>query len=198
MDFNNIDWGYIMDMAIATLVGALIAVAGSILVNWFSNRKGYKDIDGKIGTLDNTTLSGQHNQISKSVDKTSQQLENIENEAHKLSDKIGVLNDTTLSGQNKTIMKQIDSINTFLNNEKSKREDKLYSLNGDMSRINSSIETLSSFAEIMRDLSAEKEHLILENQQLKSDKQKLLQENSELKARLEQTQTHKISFTQNM
>lgn len=192
MDFNNIDWSYVMDIAIATIVGALITVAGSILINWFSNRKGYKGIDSKIGTLDNTTLSGQHNKI---IDDLKQSLEI---HTQKLSDKIGVLNDTTLSGQNKDIMKQIDNINTFLNDEKLKKVDKLYTLDGDMSKINSSIENLSSFAEIMKDLSTEKTQLTIENQKLKLDNQKLLQENSELKAKLKQSQTQYNSFTQSM
>ena len=67
MNINNIDWGYIMDIAVATIIGALIAVAGTILVNWLGNRKGYKDIDRKIGQLDNTTLSGEHSKITNDI-----------------------------------------------------------------------------------------------------------------------------------
>lgn len=46
MYFENIDWRYVMDIALATIVGAvgaLIAVAGSIIINHLGiNRKGYK------------------------------------------------------------------------------------------------------------------------------------------------------------
>ena len=49
MYFENIDWRYVMDIALATIVGALIAVAGSIIINHlgnvlnnYVNRKGYK------------------------------------------------------------------------------------------------------------------------------------------------------------
>lgn len=46
MYFNN-DWGYVMDIALATIVGAIIAVAGSVILNYLGNKKGYKDIDKK-------------------------------------------------------------------------------------------------------------------------------------------------------
>lgn len=54
----GIDWVRIMDVTVATLCGALVGVAGSIFVNWLGSRKGYKNIDSKLGKLDNTTLSG--------------------------------------------------------------------------------------------------------------------------------------------
>lgn len=51
MNVNNIDWSFLMDTAVATIIASLVAVAGTIIVNWFGNRKGYKNIDSKIGSL---------------------------------------------------------------------------------------------------------------------------------------------------
>ena len=53
-----IDWGYIVDLGIAGIIGAVIAVAGSIIAYILTNSKGYKNISAKLGELNNTTLSG--------------------------------------------------------------------------------------------------------------------------------------------
>lgn len=198
MDFNIIDWGYVMDIAIATVVGALIAVAGSVVVNWLGNRKGYKDIDGKIGTLDNTTLSGQHNKITKdiinSINDNTKELNN------KLDNKIGVLNNTTLSGQNKEIIKKVENISHFLEKEKEEKLLKNNLLGYDAQKVNSSIENLSGFAEIMKNLSSENSKLKAENYNLKNDNQNLTQENEKLKQRLSryQNNTYTNGLTQKM
>ena len=75
-----------MEIAVATIIGALIAVAGTILVNWLGNRKGYKDIDRKIGQLDNTTLSGEHSKIINDIIHTIEDSsENLNNTINKKS-----------------------------------------------------------------------------------------------------------------
>lgn len=188
MNFNNLDWGYIMDIAVATIIGALIAVAGSIIVNWFGNRKGYKNIDSKIGSLDNTTLSGQHNKITedltRSIEEKSQELNN------KIDNKIGLLGDTTLSGQNKDIINTVNNISRFLQREKEEKLQRNDLLGYDVQKINSSIENLSGFADIMKNLSSENSKLKAENYNIKNENQKLAQENEELKQQLARYQTH--------
>lgn len=198
MDFNNIDWGYIMDIAVATIVASLVALAGTIIVNWLGNRKGYKNIDDKIGTLDNTTLSGQHNKITQdlvnSINDNTKELNN------KLENKIGALNNTTLSGQNEDIIKKVENISHFLEKEKEEKLLKNNLLGYDVQKVNSSIENLSGFADIMKNLSSENSKLKSENFNLKNDNQNLTQENKELKQQLSRYQNHKYTndLTQTM
>lgn len=186
MDFSNIDWGYVMDIAVATIVGALIAVAGSVVVNWLGNRKGYKDIDSKIGSLDNTTLSGQHNKITNDIiDSINDNTKELNN---KLDNKIGVLNNSTLSGQNEDIIKKVENISLFLEKEKEEKLLKNNSLGYDVQKINSSIENLSGFTDIMKNLYSENSKLKAEIYNIKRDNKKLIQENNELKEQLVQSQ----------
>lgn len=189
MEVENMNWSYIMNIALATLCASLIAVAGSIVVHWLGNRKGYKDVDRKIGTLDNTTLSGQHNKMTddiiRSVNDNSKELSN------KLENKIGTLENTTLSGQNNDIIKRIDDMTTFLKDEREMKLQKSNLLGYDMQKINISIENLSGFADIMKDLYSE-------NTTLKSENEKLQVENERLKTELSQYQnpTHNLNTSE--
>ena len=198
MDLNYIDWGYIMDTAIATVVGALITVAGSIIINYIGNRKGYKDIDSKIGTLDNTTLSGQHNKIAKDIEKSI--TDNTKEINNKFENKIGVLTNTTLSGQNQDIIRKVENISNFLERERELKNQKNALLNYDMQKINVSIDNLSGFADIMKNLSAENTTLKTKNCELINQNRKLQQENINLKNQLAKYQQpeHTNSFTQSM
>ena len=183
-----------MDTAVATIVASLVAVAGTIIVNWIGNRKGYKDISGKIGNLDNTTLSGQHSNITENI------VQSITDNTKELKNKIGKLDDTTLSGQNKDIIKKIENISLFLEKEKEEKLLKNDLLGYDVQKINSSIENLSGFADIMKNLSSENSKLKAELYNIKSENQKLTQENNELKEQLSQYQIYKYTndFTQGM
>lgn len=196
MNFSSFDWRYIMEMAIATIAGALIAVAGTIFVNWLGNRKGYKDIDSKIGTLDNTTLSGQHSKITEDIKKS------IDDNAKGLNNKIGTLDNTTLSGQNEDIIKKVEDISQFLEKERDIKNQKNNLLGYDMQKINSSIDNLSGFAEIMKNIYSENSDLKAENHNLKIQNKKLNQEICELKKHLaqcqKQTQTYTNDFKQGM
>ena len=178
-----------MDIAVATIIGALIAVAGTILVNWPGNRKGYKDIDRKIGQLDNTTLSGEHSKITNDIIHTIE--DNSKDLNNTINKKIGVLNNTTLSGQNNDIIKKVDNISQFLIKERDTKLQKNNLLSYDVQKINSSIENLSGFAEIMKNLSAE-------NSKLKAENYQLTQENANLKEQLSRFQNLQQSnnFTQ--
>ncbi len=197
------DWGYIMDIAVATIIGALIAVAGTILVNWLGNRKGYKDIDRKIGQLDNTTLSGEHSKITNdiihTIEDNSRDLNNtINKKVDVLDNRIGVLDNTTLSGQNNDIIKKVDNISQFLIKERDTKLQKNNLLSYDVQKINSSIENLSGFAEIMKNLSAENSELKAENYTIKNENKQLTQENADLKEQLSHYQNLQQSnnFTQ--
>lgn len=183
-----------MDTAVAAIVASLVAVAGTIIVNWFGNRKGYKNIDSKIGSLDNTTLSGQHSKITEDIKRT------VKDKSSEIDAKIGRLDNTTLSRQNEDIINKIDDISYFLNKEK---EDKLLKnnfLGYDVQKINSSIENLSDFADIMKSLSSDNSKLKAENYSLKNDNNKLTRENKELKEKLSQYEviTYTNDLTQQM
>ncbi len=184
MNFFDIDWSYIMDVAIATIIGALIAVAGSIIVNWFGNRKGYKDIDSKIGTLSNTTLSGQHTKITNDVIKSIE--ENTKDINNKIDIKTGSLDNTSLSRQNEDIIKKVDNITRFLENERDKNLHINDFLSYDMQKINSSISNLSGFSDIMKNIAFENSALKAENNKIKTENEKLSQENQMLKNQLMQ------------
>ncbi len=173
MDIINMDWGFIMEVALASIACALIAVAGSILINTFSNRKGYKDIDSKIGNLDNTTLSGEHKDMKKAIEQS------ITHNTNEIDSKIGILNNTTLSGQNENIMKSVEDISKFLEKEKEQKKLKNSLLNYDLEKISTSIDNLSGFASNMEDLCAE-------NAALKAEVEELKQENKKLKEQLAQ------------
>lgn len=183
MNVNNIDWSFLMDTAVATIIASLVAVAGTIIVNWLGNRKGYKNIDSKIGSLEGTTLSVQHKNITKDI-----------------SDKIGTLDNTTLSGQNKDIIEKVESISRFLEKEKEEKLLKNNLLGYDVQKINSSIENLSGFADIMKNLSSENSKLKAENYNIKNENHKLAQENKKLKERLSKYQinTYTNKSTQEM
>jgi len=57
----------IIDTAVAASCASLISISGMLIVNWFSNRKGYKDIDAKIDRFENTTLSIQHKSMEETI-----------------------------------------------------------------------------------------------------------------------------------
>ena len=172
MYFNN-DWGYVMDIALATIVGAIIAVAGSVILNYLGNKKGYKDIDKKIGQLDNTTLSGQHNKITQEIKQT------VAENAKSINNNIGILNNTTLAGQNQEIIKRVDSIAENLQKDRESELRKENFLSSDMKIISNSITNLSEFSNIMKNLNEE-------NMIWKSENQRLLQENEQLKHQISQ------------
>jgi hypothetical protein len=187
MNFYEIDWGYIMDIAIASIVGALIAVAGSIVVNWLGNRKGYKDIDSKIGTLNNTTLSGEHSKITEDITTI------INDKAKNINYKIGVLDNTTLSGQNKEIIDKINTLSQNLQKDKDLEYLKERTLDSEMLNIQYSIKNLSEFSNIMKELSYENSVLKKENYQLKNQNKKLQNELNHLKEQNKSILPNKIS-----
>ena len=140
-------WGEIINIAAATLVGALIGVAGTILVNWLGNRKGYKDISLKIGDLPNTTLSGQHQQMEKELKAQ------MDTKEKNLQSKIGNLQDTTLNGQHLQILKDVQEIRSQMQAQEKGR------LSGELYNIQRTVNDLQGFAEIMIDLKNKNEKL---------------------------------------
>ncbi len=176
------DWKFIIDTAVATLCASLISISGMLIVNWFSNRKGYKDIDAKIGKLDNTTLSGQHKSMEETI------LKDLEVKQADLDYKIGNLTDTTLSGQNKAILQQVQSIKNDMTAAQKEDYIKRQQLTGNQAKIEQSITALSAFSQVMVELQNRNASLEHENKLLQQENLQLKQEVSELNEQMEQDQ----------
>lgn len=54
------------------LVGSLIGVIGALGFSIWSDKKGYNKIAEKVGELNNTTFSGQHNEISHLIENVKE------------------------------------------------------------------------------------------------------------------------------
>ena len=156
-----IDWGYIVDLGIAGIIGAVIAVAGSIIAYILTNSKGYKNISaklgelnnttlsGKLGDLDNTTLSRQHKDIEDKIDTA------IKNQTVQFNHKIGDLNNTSLSRQQEDIYNEVKAFKEEYQHDKISHSVKTYFMDDDKIIINKSVENLAKYADIMGDLSKE-------------------------------------------
>lgn len=177
------EWDIFMDIAIATLGGALVGVAGSVLINWLGNRRGYKDIDAKIGTLENQTLVGFiRSKIGVlSNDTLSDQHKHIE-EVFNL--KVGDLQNTTLSGQNITILNRVKELKDTY--EATQREEALKRqlLTGHQESIVQSLSVLGSFQKELIDLQNEKLSLLKQVEGLKRENTQLQEQVAELEEQL--------------
>lgn len=149
------DWDFIMNTAIATIIASLIALAGVFITHWLDDNNGYKRLNSKIGDLGNKTLAGL---IDDKIGKLDDQ---------SLAGLIGKLDNTTLSRQNIDILHAVQNLKDTLNSAKEKDELKRTQLTGDQARLAQSIEALSSFAQVMTDLQVRSNAFLKENQQLK-------------------------------
>lgn len=173
----DMSWVDIMDVAIATIYATLVGIAGSIFVNWLGNRKDFKNIDEKLGKLDNQTLAGLIEQKAGKLDNQTlaglieQKTGKLENQslAGLIEQKTGRLDNTTLSGQNIAILKAIQDFQNKLESEKRVADIKCGQLTGDQAKIDQSITALVTFARIMTDLQNENIALKAENQHLKHE-----------------------------
>lgn len=162
------DWDFIMDTAIATLCASLISISGMLIMNWLSNRKGYKDIDAKMGTTpDKKTLSQQHADIQKDILQKSKENQN------ELVSKIGELPNTTLSGQNISIITEIRALQNYFNDIHKAEETKRQQLTSDQTQIEQSIAILNAFSSLMAEIQFKNSKLIQENQNLQLENREL-------------------------
>lgn len=166
----KVDWSVFMGWAeVITLTVGILGVIGAIVGVILNDLKLLRSIDAKIGSLDNTTLSGEHQNIIK-----------------ELSNKIGVLDNTTLSGQNNDIKKVIDEfVKKMENKEQTELMNRQY-LTNDMNNIARSVDVLASFKEVMVVQQAELYKVKLENLKLTYENQELSQKNNELKQQLKE------------
>jgi len=181
------DWNFIMNTAIATLCASIISISGMLLINWLGNRKGYKDIDGKMGKLDNKTLVGLIEEKIGYLENTSLSGQHAHIE-EVISNKIGDLGDITLSGQNKTLLREIQGFKEdFLKSQKYELL-KRQQLTGDQAKIDQSIAALSAFSKLMVDVQTETIELKHKNKLLEEENIHLKQENSEFLTQINEEQ----------
>lgn len=183
------NWGeFIMGVADGTIIGAcvalvvaLVTVAGSIYNNSTNNRKGYKDVDLKIGSLNNTTLSGLINQ-------NHDHMEDVFNY------KIGELSNTTLSGQNLDILNRIKELKDSYEAAQKEETLKRQFLTGHQESIVQSLSVLGSFQKELIDLQNDKLALLKQVHELKQENAKLLDQVAELEEQLEIEQEIEQSY----
>ena len=80
-------WEEIVMSALWGLVGSLIGVIGTLGVGIWSDKKGYNKINDKVGELNNTTLAGQHNEISNLIRDINQNVKETIVERSKFTDR---------------------------------------------------------------------------------------------------------------
>lgn len=123
MDFASIDWNDFVEGITIGIITALIAVAGTILGNTLSDRKGYKDVMSKMGGLENTTLSGEHTSFKECSEKQHADLkEHItdkHNQLQKTSDNVL----STVANIDKVLYTEITKADCQYNNLTEKQKD---------------------------------------------------------------------------
>lgn len=165
------DWDFIMNTAIATIIASLIALAGVFITHWLDNNNGYKRLNSKIGDLGNKTLAGLIDDKIGKLDNQSlaglfmQKIGKLDDQS--LAGLIGKLDNTTLSGQNIDILHAVQDLKGTMDSAKEKDELKRAQLTGDQAQLIQSVEALSAFAHVMTDLQDKCYSLTNENQQLK-------------------------------
>lgn len=189
----GISWVKIMNEAVAILCGAIIGVVGSILINWLGNRKGYKNIDAKLGKLDNETLVGH-------IDKKCGKLDDVSlSGQHKhiedfIRQNVGDISNTTLSGQHNSILNAVRNLGDQIKSAKDSDSLKRQQLTGDQARIEQSVSALSAFSRVMADLQSENLKLRQEIQTLKDENQLLTRQLKEQESQSSEEQSEETSM----
>lgn len=141
------DWGQILvDSGIVAIISAGAVVISTLLANVFTDIKGYRKINRKIGDEPNITLIGQHKMIEGAVIDSKEQLSReigassssllskIESSAHNLLSKVEKIND-------RIVEKDADQRNNYRNLDKDQQKIKdnveaIYGLMKDWERVN--------------------------------------------------------------
>lgn len=84
----------ILETIVASIVTGVFGIIVVIITNIFVNKRAFDKIDGKIGDLTNTTLSGQHSDIEKAIiEKISNGTINVLNSNSNINTKVEKFND---------------------------------------------------------------------------------------------------------
>lgn len=146
----------ILETIVASIVTGVFGIIVVIITNIFVNKRAFDKVDGKIGDLTNTTLSGQHSDIEKAI------IEKISNGT------INVLN------SNSNINTKVEKINNIM----VKNEGRYENLNLDQREVRNNINNLLYNLE---STVSENKDLKAEIKVLKGQIKELTQENKQLK-----------------
>lgn len=151
MEVNKLNWGKIlMDSIVAALIGAIAA----LLLNVWTDFKGWKKVERLIGNLHDSTLGRQHEDIGKNIDRATGDIKERTNSISNEVDKVG---------------SWVSRINEML----AKNEVRYENLNLDQKEVrNNVVKLVSSW-----------EELVKENRELKQVVRELKIENDKLKGR---------------
>ncbi|MFT9076340.1 hypothetical protein [Ethanoligenens sp.] len=180
MDWND----FAMWTAIAALIAGIAGIVGALIRDAIT-------ISGKIGTLDNTTLSGQHHQIQETIKQSSADMRAAVNQsAENLK--------TSLAGVNASIgngNETLSFIQSQLLREQTIKEIRNKNMDTSQAEIKSSFDKLQGFVQNWQMVNAENARLREENKtliaqtaelnvekrQLTENVQKLTDQNKELR-----------------
>lgn len=90
----------IMETIVASIVTGVFGIIVVIITNIFVNKRAFDKVDGKIGDLTNTTLSGQHSDIEKAIiEKISNGTINVLNSNSNINTKVEKFNDIMVKNE---------------------------------------------------------------------------------------------------
>jgi len=195
MEVKSLDWRrYFMEIAFASLITGVFGVVAVLISNGFTDRRGYRSIDRKIGNLNDTTLGKQHENIESVLKERTKDLDKvIKEKTSGIYAKVEKINDITIKNENlyKNLNQDQKEVRNSVNNlvrdwEKAILENKELKLENK--------ELLSENRELASKIHAldiEKEKMKLENTYTKEnlnniilENQRIGIENKDLKAQL--------------
>lgn len=167
------DWN---DMAVWTVIAALIAgvagIVGALIRDAIT-------ISGKIGKLDNTTLSGQHKNIQESVDRSATSIQ-------KSVDRSTIDIQTLVGRSASDIQKSVDKSNNALGQiqshlmqEKTAQDWRDKNMDASQQEIKSSFDKIQGLVKDWQDVN-------VENARLREENKTLDAQNAELKAEMQE------------
>lgn len=90
----------ILETIVASIVTGVFGIIVVIITNIFVNKRAFDKVDGKIGDLTNTTLSGQHSDIEKAIiEKISNGTINVLNSNSNINTKVEKINDIMVKNE---------------------------------------------------------------------------------------------------
>lgn len=90
----------ILETIVASIVTGVFCIIVVIITNIFVNKRAFDKVDGKIGDLTNTTLSGQHSDIEKAIiEKISNGTINVLNSNSNINTKVEKINDIMVKNE---------------------------------------------------------------------------------------------------
>lgn len=151
MDWND----FAMWTAIAALIGAIAGIVGALIRDAIT-------ISGKIGILNNTTLSGQHHQIQEKINQSATEMHMAVNQStENLKTSLAGVTDLVGKGNDK-----LTEIQSHLLQEKRAQDFRDKNMDTSQAEIKSSFDKLQGFVQNWQMVNVENAHLREENKTL--------------------------------